>query len=180
MLSDQTGRNLADAFRRAATATLIRSAGDVCDVKVATKGADSELQTESPLLLITISSFVFRLVAIFQISSNEATRQYYTGSGAAETPEETFTEVVNLCCGALSRELSTQFKHLAMSIPYRLEASSLKFLGELKAGLTTTLDITINDSARMRATLCMFASRPIELAAPAAEVSHAGGALEMF
>jgi hypothetical protein len=137
-------------------------------------------QTESPLLLITISSFVFRLVTIFQFSSGEATRQYYAGSGAAVPPEETFTEVVNLCCGALSRELSAQFKHLAMSIPYRLEASSLKFLGELKAGLTTTLDITINDSARMRATLCMSASRPIELAAPAAEVNHAGGALEMF
>jgi hypothetical protein len=178
--SDQTARNLAEAFRRAAAATLVRSAGDVCDVKAASKGAESELQTESPLLLITISSFVFRLVAIFQISGNEATRQYYTAPGAAVTAEETFTEVVNLCCGALSRELSAQFKHLAMSIPYRLEASSLRYLGELKAGLTTTLDITINESARMRATLCMSASRPIELAAPAAEVSHAGGALEMF
>lgn len=180
MWSDQTARNLAEAFRRAAAATLVRSAGDVCDVKAASKGAESELQTESPLLLITISSFVFRLVAIFQISGNEATRQYYTAPGAAVTAEETFTEVVNLCCGALSRELSAQFKHLAMSIPYRLEASSLRYLGELKAGLTTTLDITINESARMRATLCMSASRPIELAAPAAEVSHAGGALEMF
>jgi len=149
-------------------------------VKPANKGVDSELRTESPLLLITISSFVFRLVTIFQISGSEATRQYYTGPGAAETAEETFTEVVNLCCGALSRELSAQFKHLAVSIPYRLEASTLKYLGELKAGLTTTLDITINDSARMRATLCMSANRPIELAAPAAEVSHAGGALEMF
>jgi hypothetical protein len=138
------------------------------------------LQTESPLLLITISSFVFRLVTIFQISGSEATRQYYTGAGAAETPEEIFTEVVNLCCGALSRELAAQFKHLAMSIPYRLEASSLKFLGELKAGLTSTYDITINDTAQLRATLCMSASRPIELSAPAPEVSHTGGALEMF
>jgi hypothetical protein len=80
----------------------------------------------------------------------------------------------------LSRELSSQFKHLAMSIPYRLESSCLTFLGELKAGLIATYDITINDTARMRATLCMSASRPIELAAPVTEVSHAGGALEMF
>ena len=179
MLSDQTGRNLADAFRRAAAATLIRSAGDVCDIKAA-KGVESELRTESPLLLITISSFVFRLVAIFQISGNEATRQYYAGSGPALAPEETFTEVVNLCCGALSRELAAQFKHLAMSIPYRLESSCLTFLGELKAGLTATYEITINDAAQMRATLCMFSSRPIEIAAPAPEVSHTGGALEMF
>jgi hypothetical protein len=179
VLSDQTGRNLTDAFRRAAAATLIRSADDVCDVKAA-KGAESDLQTDSPLLLITISSFVFRLVTIFQISGNEATQQYYTGSGAADTAEETFTELVNLCCGALSRELAAQFKHLAMSIPYRLEASSLKFLGELKAGLISTYDITINDTAQLRATLCMSASRPIELSAPAPEVSHTGGALEMF
>jgi hypothetical protein len=180
VLSDQTGRNLADAFRRAAAATLIRSAGDVCDVQAAAKGADSQLQTQSPLLLITISSFVFRLVTVFQISGSEATRQYYCESGAATASEEAFTEAVNLCCGALSRELSAQFKHLAMSIPYRLESSCLNFLGELKAGLTTSYDITINDSARMRATLCMSASRPIELSAPAPEVSHTGGALEMF
>lgn len=180
MLSDQTGRNLADAFRRAAAATLIRSAGDVCDIQTAAKATDPELKTESPLLLITISSFVFRLVAIFQISGSEATRLYYTGSDSSAAAEEMFTEVVNLCCGALSRELSAQFKHLAMSIPYRLESSCLNFLGELKAGLTTTYDITINDAARMRATLCMSSSRPIELAAPAPEVSHTGGALEMF
>lgn len=179
MLSDQTGRNLADAFRRAATATLIRSAGDVCDINVA-KGTEAELRTEAPLLLITISSFVFRLVVIFQISGSEATRQYYAGSGSAVNSEETFTEVVNLCCGALSRELSAQFKHLAMSIPYRLESACLNFLGELKAGLTTTYDISINDAARMRATLCISSSRPIELAAPASAVSHTGGALEMF
>jgi hypothetical protein len=179
VLSDQTGRNLADAFQRAATATLTRSAGDVCDVKTA-KGVESELRTESPLLLITISSFVFRLVTIFQFSNSDATREYYSGSGSTVSPEETFTEVVNLCCGALSRELSAQFKHLAMSIPYRLESSCLEFLGELKAGLTTTYDITINDAARMRATLCLSSSRPIEFAAPAPEVSHAGGALEMF
>ena len=179
MLSDQTARNLADAFRRAATATLIRSAGDVCDINAA-KGTESELRTEAPLLLITISSFVFRLVVIFQISGNEATRQYYSDPGSAVNSEETFTEVVNLCCGALSRELSAQFKHLAMSIPYRLESACLSFLGELKAGLTTTYDISINDAARMRATLCMSSSRPIELAAPASEVSHTGGALEMF
>jgi hypothetical protein len=179
VLSEQTGRNLADAFRRAAAATLIRSPGDVCDIKTA-KGAESELQTESPLLLITISSFVFRLVTVFQIFDSEATRQYYTGTGTESTAEEMFTEVVNLCCGALSRELSAQFKHLAMSIPYPLEASCLSFLGELKAGLTTTYDITINDAARMRVTLCMACSRPIEISAPAPEVSHTGGALEMF
>ena len=179
MLSDQTGRNLADAFRRAVAATLIRSAGDVCDIQAVAKATDLELKTESPLLLITISSFVFRLVSIFQISGSEATRHYYTAGDSAGA-EETYTEVVNLCCGALSRELSAQFKHLAMSIPYRLESSCLNFLGELKAGLTTTYDITINDAARMRATLCMSSSRPIELAAPAPEVSHTGGALEMF
>ena len=178
MLSEQTTRNLAEAFQRAAAATLVRNAGDACSI-VSAAGSNPGAQLGSKLLLITISSFVFRLVTVFQVSDEHLTRAYYT-DGAVNTLEEMFAEVANMCCGALNRELSVQFKHLAMSIPYGLESQCTAFLDELRPSFRTSYDITINDAARMRVTLCMCCSRPVEFAPPAAVVSHAGGELEIF
>lgn len=184
MLSEQTSRNIADAFRRAARATLVRNAGDACSIVSAT-GSDPDTQLGSKLLLITLSSFVFRLVAVFQVSQAQPTRDYYT-SGDQSSLEEMFAEVANMCCGALGRELAAQFKHLAMSVPYELESQCTAFLDELEPRFRESYDITLNEAARVRITLCLSCNRPVEFAATAtatataAESSHAGGELEIF
>jgi hypothetical protein len=179
MLSEKTTKNIADAFRRAAGATLVRAAGDACSI-VSAAGPDPRVKLGPNLLMITISSFTFRLVTVFQVSEEQPTRDYYTG-GAQSTLEEVFAEVANMCCGALGRELSGQFKHLAMSIPYGLESQCTAFLQELAPRFQASYDITINDAARLRVTLCMCCNRPVEFQpAPAVEVSHAGGELELF
>ena len=179
MLSEQTKGALAEALRRAAAATLVRSPEDACAI-VAASGAAPVSQAGSKLLLITISSFTFRLVTIFQVSEAPPTREYYTAGRSARSLDEAFAEVANMCCGALNRELSVQFKHLAMSIPYGLEPQCTAFLDALKPRFLASYDVTINDAARVRITLCMCCNRSIELAPPAAAVSHSGGALELF
>ncbi len=179
MLSERTTKNIADAFRRAASATLVRAAGDACSIVAAT-GPDPGVKLGPKLLMVTISSFAFRLVIVFQVSHEQPTLDYY--AGAAQVPlDEVFCEVANMCCGALGRELSAQFKHLAMSIPYGLESQCTAFLQELAPRFQASYDITINDAARLRITLCMCCNRPVEFQpAPAVEVSHAGGELELF
>lgn len=179
MLSDQTTRNLAEAFRRAAGATLVRDAADACNI-VPAAGAPSAAQAGSKLLVITISSFTFRLLTLFQVSEAQPTRDYYTNGRSARSLDEAFAEVANMCCGALNRELSVQFKHLAMSIPYGLESQCTGFLDELKPRFRASYDITINDTARMRITLVLCSNRAIEFTPPATAVSHAGGELELF
>jgi hypothetical protein len=179
MLSGQTIKNLADAFRRAAGATLVRTTGDACNIVSATAVAPG-VKLSPKLLMITISSFTFRLVTVFQVAAEQPTRDYYAGETQGSV-DETFAEMANMCCGALGRELSAQFKHLAMSIPYDLESQCTEFLDELKPSFRASYDITINEAAHLRVTLCMCCSRPVEFT-PAAvvEVSHVGGELEMF
>jgi hypothetical protein len=179
MLSEQTTKNIADAFRRAAGATLVRATGDACSI-VSAAATKSSVKLSPKLVMITISSFTFRLVIAFQVSEEQPTRDYYAGDGQS-TLDETFAEVANMCCGALGRELSAQFKYLAMSIPYGLESQCTAFLDALKPRFRASYDITINEAARMRVTLCMCCNRPVEFTpAAAVEVSHAGGELEMF
>jgi len=178
--SDQANRNLAEALRRVALTTLVRNASDDCTIVEASRSAQEEL-LGSRLLVITISSFTFRLLTIFQVSEAQPTREYYTSGLTARSLDEAFAEIANMCCGALGRELSAQFKHLAMSIPYGLESQCARFLDELQPRFRASYDVTINNAARVRITLCLCCNRPVEFAAARlAEEDHARGELELF
>jgi hypothetical protein len=179
MLSQQTTKNITDAFQRAASTTLVRNTSDTCSI-VPAPGPALGAGAAMKLLMITISSFSFRLLTSFQISQDHPTHDYYTAA-AHSTLDEVFAEAANMCCGAFGRELSSQFKHLAMSVPYGLESQCLEFLSVLEPRFQASYDITINAAAQIRATICMYCNRPIDFT-PAAvmEVKHAGGELELF
>ena len=179
MLSAQTAKNLSDAFQRSVQTTLVRNAGDTCLIHPS-GGPTPEKNAAAKLLMITLSSFSFRLVTVFRIPQEQRTRDYYT-AGAKNTLDEVFAEVANMCCGAFGRELSAQFKHLAMSVPYGLEAHCLDFLATLQPCFQASFDVTINDAARIWTTLCMCCRHPVEFTpAAAVETSHAGGELQLF
>lgn len=179
MLSAQTAKNLADAFQRSVEATLVRDPGDACRV-VPSAGATPEKSAAAKLLMITISSFSFRLVTVFRIPQEQPTRDYYT-AGAKTSLDEVFAEVANMCCGAFGRELSSQFKHLAMSVPYGLEAHCLDFLSHLEPSFQASFDVTINEAARIWITFCLCCKHPVEFVpAAVAEAAQTGGELELF
>ena len=132
------------------------------------------------LLVVTISSFVFRLLTLFQVGADAATRAYYV-NGAQQSLDEAFREFANMCCGALNRELSEQIPHLAMSIPYTLSSQCLAFLGDLRPSFLSSSAVTINDSVRLQVTLCMCCSAAVDFVASAAPVAETtAGELEMF
>lgn len=132
------------------------------------------------LLVVTISSFVFRLLTLFQVGADPATHAYYV-STAQQSLDEAFREFANMCCGAFNRELSEQIPHLAMSIPYTLSSQCLAFLGELRPSFLSSTAVTINDSVRLQVTLCMCCSAAVDFVASAAPVVETtAGELEMF
>jgi len=179
VLSDRTVRNLGDAFLRAANATLVRQAGDQCTITPSTQ-AWTEPKSGGGVLLMTISSFTFRLIIVFQVSEGQLTRDYYAQGARGKTLDETFSEFANMCCGALGRELFSQFRHIGLSIPYLLEWQCAKYLGELNPRMISTYDITIQDSVRIKATLCMCCERQVEFAPAAIEAAQSMGELELL
>jgi hypothetical protein len=181
VISDHSKRNIELAFQKAARASLVRGAGDVCEI-VPTEIRKAGLPYGGRIVLITISSFIFRRLTIFRLVESPATRAYFRASAADQTLEDVFAEFANLCCGVLSRELSQSFPHLAMSIPETLSNHCIEFLRELNPQYLSSYLITINDSVRLQATLCLSCSAPVEVAdsAAAAESGHVVGELEMF
>jgi hypothetical protein len=179
VLTEQTKQSIAQAFDRAARTSLVREPGDLFEIA----SADSRKSAEQPgekLLVITISSFVFRLLTIFRIAENPAIRTYYVRGGADRTVTEAFAELANLCCGALSREMSGHFPHLAMSIPYTLNSRCMALLGELKPQYLSSYQITINESVRLQATLCMCCYAPVDIPASSLAVEAGSGELQLF
>ncbi|HWZ62989.1 MAG TPA: hypothetical protein VNX02_08205 [Steroidobacteraceae bacterium] len=179
MLSERTVRNLCDAFLRAAAATLVRQAGHRCAI-LPSAAPWNESKTGGRVLLMTISSFTFRLITVFQLSDEQPTRDYYTAGTADKDLDATFSEFANMCCGALGRELFAQFRHIGMSIPYLLEWQCAKYLQDLSPRLVSSYDIAIEDTARIKATLCVCCERQLEFAPPVIDSAQSSGDLELL
>ena len=179
MLSDQSRQGLDSAFERAARGTLVRSQDDACQIVTESADGTAALSAD-PLLVITISTFAFRLLTLFQVADNDANRAYFLAPGADCTLQEGFAEVANLCSGALSREMSSIFPHLAMSIPSRLSPQCLDSLAQLKPDYTSRHTVAINIGVQVSVTLCMCCSAPVDIPVTIAQQQAASGELEIF
>ena len=163
-------------FERCAQASLARSQDDVFEIAAAptaSLGGDF-------LLIITTSSFSFRLLTIFHVEDNETNRAYFVPASSGVSLQEGFAEVANMCCGALNREIGPCFPHLAMSIPSRLSARCVEHLPQLNADYIGRFTININSAVRLGVTLCMCCTAPVEIPLTQNSVQQSGGELEMF
>ncbi len=116
---------------------------------------------------------------MFQVAGTPASRSYYGGSPDADM-QTAFAEVANLCCGALNRELSKDFPHLGMSIPYLLSVQCMGCLDELKPDHVSHYGITVNGSVHLQATLCICCSAPVQIATRLHAAAETTGELELF
>ena len=129
---------------------------------------------------MTISSFNFRLLISFQLEDTPATRAYFVSDPPDQPLSEAFSEVANMCCGALNHELARSFPHLGMSIPYVLGGECLAYLGDLRPAYRANLAITINQTVRLQMTLCLCCDAPLELVSGAPPAGDNAGELQMF
>ncbi|WP_454874476.1 hypothetical protein [Paraburkholderia xenovorans] len=167
-------------FRKAAQARLPLDAGDLCEIApIADAGIGVSKDTQ--VVVLTISSIVFRLLLILHFDEDESTRAYYLKDAADERPfQEVFLEICNLCCGAMNQELLRYFPDLGMSTPYVLNARCLPHLHELKPGLLSSYSVTLNGTVRLAATVCVCADAPLDFVADTSALEETGGELELF
>lgn len=176
MFSDQSRQGLINVFERCARSSLVRSPDDVCDISL-------KLAAEpvgDTLLLITTSSFSFRLLTMFHVADNEANRAYFVPVAGGVSLQESFAEMANLCCGSLNREIAPCFPHLAMSVPSRLSSRCLEHLAQLKPDCVERFSININSAVRVGVTLCMCCTAAVEIPMMLSSVQQSSGELEMF
>lgn len=166
-------------FRKAAQARLPLSPDDHCEI-VPIAQADTGAAHGTQVVVLTISSIVFRLLLILHFDENDSTREYYLKEADERPFQDAFLEICNLCCGAINQELLRYFPDLGMSTPYVLSAHCLPHLHELKPGLLSSYSVMLGGTARLGATLCVCAYAPLDFVADTSAIEETSGELELF
>lgn len=180
MITHAAQDSLERIFFQAARTRLVVDPAHACEIVKAQAASEAGQHVSAEMLVLTIASIDFRVVLLLQFADDEATRGYYAAQGGQLTLRETAMEIGNLCCGAVNQQLVEHFPDLGMSTPYALSSDCIGYLDELRPGYIAAYDITIEAVARLRATLCVCATAPLDFVAQVADVHESAGELELF
>jgi hypothetical protein len=170
-------------FTEAARSSLVLHPHDTCSIQAVAKDVSTAVSVPGTVLVITCSSFVFRFLTLLRLGDNSETRTYYAqGATAEENSADALFEAANLCTGAINRGLSRHFPHVGMSTPYALSDACLSHLEDLRPQHVLSYDITIRESVRLQATVCLCSYAPIDFSVNRISATEANttGELEFF
>lgn len=186
MISAHAKDSFERIFRKAAQTRLVLDADDRCEVTpLAHADVDAlivrdEASDSRKVVILTISSIVFRLLLILHVDASDAARRYYLKDGDERPLHEAFLETANLCCGAMNQALLQSFPDLGMSTPYVLDARCLPHLHALKPALVSSYSVAIGTHVRLAATVCVCTHAPLDFVADTSDAEETSGELELF
>ena len=143
---------------------------------------------ENKIVILTVSSYLFRLMAILHFKPDAATRAWFARDveeGAPALPDDEFYDRVaecgNVVCGAFNRDLGPFFPHVGMSTPNIIDKDCMQYVDLLGCSLTKHYKIVLDGELTMYATLCVADYGSVDFHVdPAVEVAVDTGELEMF
>ena len=143
---------------------------------------------EKKIVILTVSSYLFRAMAIVYFKPDAATRAYFNRAaeeGAPALSDDEFydrvSECGNVCVGALNRDLGPFFPHVGMSTPNIIDKDCMQYVGLLGCELVKHYKIVLAGELTLYASLCVADYGLVDFHVdPAAEVAVDTGELEMF
>ncbi|MBS6362505.1 hypothetical protein [Burkholderia sp.] len=184
MISQDAKASFERIFFHAARTRLAAGNG-ICEIApaaVADEPSGKQRNTrvrDADVAVLTISALPFRLLLTLTFRDDDATRDYFAAT-TQQPLQEAFMEVANLCCGAMNQALIEYFPDLGMSTPYLLGAASIGYLRALAPAHLAAYDVTLGETVRVGATLCICANAPIDFHARDMTAMETGGELELF
>lgn len=148
-------------FEKALQDNSILGPEDRCLVKLQAKGGATVGSAAHHLVVLNISSYVFRIVALFDFDTAAPTAAHFAKLvHRSETLEkqallDAFGEFANRVCGEVNRGLSANFRHVGMSTPFALESTCLGYLSVLNPSQMSSFEVDINDALRFDVIICI-------------------------
>lgn len=112
------------------------------------------------LVVLNISSYLFRIVTLFDFDTDAATSAYLgrlvrsKESLKDQALRDAYAEFVNMICGAVNRRLGEAFP-AGMSTPFLLENTCSRHVSLLAPAHMQPFEVVINDSVRFNFTVCI-------------------------
>jgi len=154
--------------------------------------ADLAKIKEKKIVILTVSSYLFRLMAILYFKPDAATRALFNGAapeGAPPLGDQEFIDRVaecgNICCGTINRDLGKHFPHVGMSTPNIIDTDCMRYVDLLGCGLKRHYQLSVGD-VPLYASLCVsdYGQVDFHVDAPAAGEGEteetSNGELEFF
>lgn len=140
-------------------------------------------------IMLTLSSYDFRMLVLLHFSTEEASVKYAADSlklSVTEFPEARYhdflAELSNNFCGAFKRELCQYFPHLGMSTPNQLDWESLKHVKSWPVDHEIHIKANDEGGAEFHGSLYVssFGELDFEMTQQPTEEIEETGALELF
>jgi hypothetical protein len=186
MISNSAKSSFDKAIIHALKGAMVATSDDTCEVFVEDP---PPVITESKFVMLTSSSYVFRVFVLIYFEPNEVTREHFARRSrinVADMTEQDFTDAMsesgNMCSGAFNRDLGRQYPHVGLSTPNILDKHCAESLVAMNTSHSQHFRVDINQATLFRATLvvCAYAPMDFSLSDAVAEDEVSSGELEMF
>jgi hypothetical protein len=183
MISQAARTAMGGMLRQGVRASLLVSPEDSIEF-VATLGV-GHIQT-THIVMLSVSSYCFRLVLLIHFSPDEATRNHFSKLNkvvASDMNDQAFTDAIsecgNICCGSINRGLAKIFPHVGMSTPNIIDRQCANSLALLGGTFEEHVDIILPGGPKLHASLCVSEFEDLDFDVAAGE-EESSGELEMF
>ena len=114
------------------------------------------------LLVLTISSYAFRIVALFEFQIDERAEVHFAKLFRSEEDRLTgqhlgdaLSEYVNMVCGTINRLISSPTRQTGMSTPFGLETTCMAHIQKIKPEETLAFKATFSGGVHLDIVLCL-------------------------
>lgn len=176
-------------FRNAIEENVL-AGGHAKRVAIHNKPEADDNKRNSQLVALNIASYTFRIVALFDFSTDPLTLAHFSRQAANtgcehsnHTLSDSFTELTNMICGAVNRQLGKAFRHAGMSTPMLLDSTCAHYISLLNPTHVLRLEVRLDDSVRFDVMVCTCLSRNTRLDFSVAQSKHEeaeSGELQLF
>jgi len=157
---------------------------DECQIHIKNDLTDSQ---EPHLAVLTISSYLFRLMVFVHFGTDNSTREHFAKlckTSSQDMNEQVFMDAIceraNMCCGSLSRDLSHAFPHIGMSTPNIVDRQCASHLHLLNFVHIRHFKVEVNTTTHFHVTLCVNSFDNLDFSVDKSAVDASTGELEMF
>lgn len=160
MISPRAHAALDWLFEKSVRDTCVIGPEDHCAVIRQPQIVPADEAAKRQLVVLNISSYLFRIVTLFDFDTDAATSAYLgrlvrsKESLKDQALCDAYAEFVNMICGAVNRRLGEAFP-AGMSTPFLLENTCSRHVSLLAPARMQPFDVVINDSVRFNFTVCI-------------------------
>lgn len=184
MISNQARDGFDSLLIHATKSSLVASQDDTCEVS---ELLDLSEIKDSEMVVLTVSSYLFRIVILIYFTANTATREHIARSrnmDASEMSDQDFydsiSEFGNICCGSVNRGLAPFFPHIGMSTPNVIAKNCASYLDRLNCGYVKHFTVDINSAVQFHLGLCVSDYADLDFTVDIQQDDSGTGELELF